>query len=292
MLPTSNPPVPATYPQQKTPPGAIDTHIHMLGGQDEFTLWENRVENPAAGFDMDRFISAYRTQSKTLGITRTVIVHSILYGSDNAVTIEAIHRLGRDARGIGLLKDGATEAEVETLARAGVKGIRLNYVHGGVLSWEGAKALAPMLKDRDMHIQMLINTDKHMVELADDIRACTVPVVFDHIGWPDLAQGTEEKGFQMLCALLKEGHAFAKLSGLYRLSDAPYTATDPFVQALVAANSERCLWGSDFPYIMLANATMPDAGQLLDTFMRFVPDNLHARILVANPEKLYGFDPV
>jgi predicted TIM-barrel fold metal-dependent hydrolase len=290
MLPVSDPPRIASAPKRKAPEGTVDTHIHMLGGAEEFTRWNNRVEDPAADHDMDEFIARYKNQMQTLGITRAVIVHSIIYGADNAVTIEAIRRFGSDARGIGLLKDGASQAEVEALARAGIKGIRLNYVHGGVLTWAGAKTLAPMLADRGMHIQMLINTDKHMSELAEDIRACPVPVVFDHIGWPNISQTADDKGFQTLCDLLNEGHAYAKLSGIYRLSKAPYLPTDPFVAKLLAANPDRCLWGSDFPYIMLADAKMPDAGTLLDAFMRVVPDTFHQQILVKNPERLYGFD--
>lgn len=292
MLPTSAPPRPVSSPKRKAPAGTVDTHIHMLAGMSEFPLWDKRVENPAHGFNMNRFIETYRTQMETLGIARTVVVHSILYGSDNSVTLEAIRRLGPNARGIGLLQDGASEAEVDRLAEAGVKGIRLNYVHGGVLSWNGAKALAPMLRGRGMHLQMLVNTDKHMDELAQDIRACPVPVVFDHIGWPDISQTPEEKGFQTLCDLMKEGHAYTKLSGLYRLSQSPFGETDPFVSALVDANPERCLWGSDFPYVMLADAIMPDAADLLDAFMRVVPDAHQKDILVANPESLYGFAPL
>jgi predicted TIM-barrel fold metal-dependent hydrolase len=264
----------------------------MLAAATEFPLSPTRVENPAAGIDMDGFIARYRKQMETLGISRTVVIHSIIYGADNAVTLEAIQRLGpSDTRGIGLLKDGASEAEVETLASAGIKGIRLNYVHGGVLTWDGAKALAPMLAARDMHIQMLVNTDKHLSDLAPDIRACPVPVVFDHIGWPDLSKTAQDPGFQALCALLAEGHAYAKLSGLYRLDTAPYKATDAFVAALTAANPERCLWGSDWPFIMLAGAKMPEAGSLLDAFDRVVPFAARQQILVDNPTSLYGFDP-
>lgn len=289
MIPTSAAPLPASPPQQKAPDGAVDTHIHVLAAPEEFLLSPTRTENPSA-LDMDGFLRAYRTQCDMLGIRRTVVVHSILYGSDNSVTIEAIRRLGADARGIGLLQDGASAADLDRLAEANIKGIRLNYVHGGVLSWEGAKNFAPALAERGMHLQMLVNADKHMAEIADDIRALPCPVVFDHIGWPDVATGPTEPGFAAMCALLKEGHAYAKLSGLYRTCEAPWTDADPLVAALVAANPERCLWGSDFPYIMLGDAQMPDAGQALDAFHRVVtrPQDRQT-ILVDAPVALYGF---
>lgn len=292
MIPTSDAPRIASAPRLQAPKGAVDTHIHMLAAASEFPLSPTRAENPAAGVDMDGFISRYRTQMQTLGISRTVIVHSIVFGADNSVTLEAIRRLGRtNTRGIGLVSDGAAEAELDTLAEAGVKGIRLNYIHGGILSWEGAKALAPALAARDMHLQILVNAGEHIPQIADDIRAVPCPVVVDHMGWPDLSKGVTDPGFQQLCALLVEGHAYAKLSGPYRVSEPPFDAATPFAAALAAANPERCLWGSDWPYIMLADATMPEAGQLLDRFHDAVTGTAdRQRILTDNPVALYGFE--
>lgn len=289
-IPTSAPPRGASAPQEKAPDGAVDTHIHMLAGCDEFTLSPKRVEDPAP-LDMGGFLAAYGAQCDALGIRRTVVVHSILYGTENAVTIDAVRRLGPDARGIGLVPDGADENTLDSLAEAGIKGVRLNYVHGGVLSWDGAQALAPELAARGMHLQMLVNAHKHMETLAPQIRALPCPVVFDHIGWPDVAAGVGEPGFQAMLRLVADGAAYVKLSGLYRVSNAPWTNTDPLVAALANANPERCLWGSDFPYIMLADAKMPDAGQLLDAFHRVVTARAARHtILVDAPVALYGFD--
>ncbi len=294
MIPTSAPPRPASEPAEKALRGAVDTHIHILSAGSEFPLWEHRVEDPADGVDMDGFIDRFRAQMQRLGTQRTVVVHSILFGSDNSVTTEAISRMGQDkTRGIGLLVDGASEAELDTLYEAGIRGIRLNYVHGGVLSWDGAKALAPALAARGMHLQMLINTHNHLVDIKSEIERLPIPVVFDHLGWPDLSQSPEEPGFQALCALMADGHVYTKLSGLYRLASAPYSDTDPFVAAALAANPDRCLWGSDFPYIMLADADMPDAADLLDAFHKVVTDPQdRQKILVDSPEDLYGFDPL
>ncbi|RLJ59020.1 putative TIM-barrel fold metal-dependent hydrolase [Litoreibacter meonggei] len=291
MLPTSAPPNAANTPRQKAPQGAVDSHIHMLAAASEFPLWENRVENPAEGLDMDGFIARYRAQMDTLGIARTVVVHSILYGGDNAVTLEAIRRLGPDTtRGVALLPDGAPEAKLDALAAAGVKALRLNYIHGGILTWQGAKALAPALAARDMHLQILASANRHIPEIADDIRRLPCPVVVDHMGWPDLARGTDDPGFQTLCRLLSEGHAYAKLSAPYRVCAPPFTEATPFAAALAQANPERCLWGSDWPFIMLADAAMPDAGTLLDRFHDAVSGNAdRQRILVDNPVALYGF---
>lgn len=291
MLPTSAPPNAAKASQSQAPAGAVDSHVHMLAAASEFSLWDKRVENPASGLDMDRFIACYKTQMDTLGICRTVVVHSILYGADNAVTLEAIHRLGRDTtRGVALLPDGASETALDALADAGIKALRLNYIHGGILTWDGAKTLAPALAARDMHVQILASANHHIPEIAQDIRNMPCPVVVDHMGWPDLSRGTEDPGFQTLCDLLAEGHAYAKLSAPYRVCPPPFHDATPFAAALAQANPERCLWGSDWPFIMLADATMPDAGTLLDRFHDAVPGTRERqRILVDTPCALYGF---
>ncbi|MCR9121115.1 MAG: amidohydrolase family protein [Phyllobacteriaceae bacterium] len=278
-------------PDWPLPPGACDAHIHMVAAPGEFALWEGRVEDPAPGLDFEGWVALYEQHMQALGLERVVIVHSIFYGADNSVTAAAVARLGRGrARGIGLVTDAATDADLDALAEAGLCGVRLNYVHGGVLSWAGVTAMADRLKARGLHVQMLMNAHKHMAELDDGVRAMPVDVVFDHVGWPDVAAGPEEPGFKRLLGLLADGKAWVKLSGLYRLTGAPYEATDALVAALIDANPERCLWGSDWPHLMLADAQMPDAGDLLNAFLRVVTDEAtRHRILVDNPARLYGF---
>lgn len=274
---------------ETAPPNACDTHVHLLAGVDELPLFDGRTEDPAQPYA--RYLSDYKAHLANLGITRGVVVQSIFYGTDNTVTVNAVRDMGPGFKGIGLLADDATDADLDQFVIWNLKGVRLNYVHGGVLTWAGAKAMAPRLAKRRLHIQMLMHADLHMEELADDIAPLPVPVVFDHIGWPsDMAQGIDSKGFQALCNALRDGNAYVKLSGLYRLTNAPYTQTDAYVQALVSANPARCLWGSDWPHIMLNGAEMPQGADLWHAFLRAVPDaDTRHQILVENPANLYDF---
>lgn len=283
------PPKPSV-PRTKAPDGACDTHVHLVAAKGEYPLWEGRVEDPAPGPDLDGWLDLYRTQLETLGFSRGVIVHSILYGTDNSVTVEAVRRMGEGFRGVGLLPDGAADKDIAQFASWNMAAVRLNYVHGGVLSWDGAKAMAPALADKGLHIQMLAHADKHIAGLEEDIRALPVDVVFDHIGWPAEDTSPQSEGFQALCRLLADGKVWVKLSALYRMCDAPYDETDALVAALIAANPERCLWGSDWPHLMLADAKMPQATTMLEAFDRVVPDTeTRNRILVSNPAKLFRF---
>ncbi|MEM1387893.1 MAG: amidohydrolase family protein [Pseudomonadota bacterium] len=283
------PPIdPPSHPTATLPEGIADTHFHMLAADEDFPLWEHRVEDPAPGRDFADWIATFKTHCAALGVTRGVVVHTILFGGDNAVTLATAERLGPGFASICLVEDGASDATLDALADAGCRGVRLNYVHGGILSWDGAKALAPKLAERGMHIQMLMNADKHMAEIAPDLPGLPCPVVFDHIGWPDLSAGVDEPGFQGLVDAVTRGDAWVKLSGLYRLCAAPFSAADAHVAALAQANPARCLWGSDWPHIMLADATTPDSGTLLDAFARAVPDPaIQRQILVDNPAVLY-----
>ena len=286
------PPERPKVPSVRAPLGACDAHVHMLAGPGERPMNPGRIEEPAAGRRYADWMALFREHLDTLGCTRAVIVQSILYGTDNDVTVETVRSLGRAARGIALVREDVSDRHLDELADEGIVGVRLNYVHGGVLSWEGAKRLAPRLAARGMHLQMLLHADKHMVEVAGDIADLPVPLVLDHVGWPtDLGVGTEDRGFQTLLRLVGEGRVHVKLSGVYRLCEPPYEAADPFVAALAEANPEACLWGSDWPHIMLNGAGMPDAGVLLDAFMRAVPSaSARQTILVDAPARLYGFD--
>lgn len=291
LLPRAQMPVSAPErPMFDLPKGACDTHVHMVAGPEDFPLWDGRVEDPAGG-DFDTWLDRFAKHQAVLGLERAVIVHSILYGADNSVTVETVRRLGPDvARGIGLVRDDVDDATLDRLATQNIVGVRLNYVHGGVLSWEGVKAMAPRLAERGMHVQMLLNTHRHLEDLAGDMARLPVPVVLDHFGWPDLSLGVDEPGFAALKRLVGDGQVWVKLSGTYRLCRAPYDQADEAILSLIQANAERCLWASDWPHLMLADADLPDAGQLLNRFLKLVGQSRTlSRILVDNPARLYGF---
>lgn len=271
-------------PAEKFPNGAWDAHVHLLGGA-RYALSPTRVQNPAPGLEFDDWVNMYRAHLAALGCSKGLIVHTILYGGDNSVTLDAIKAMGDGFRGVGLLPDGANAQDITTFAQAGIVAVRLNYVHGGVLTWDGARAMAPTLADQGMHIQMLLHADKHIEQIADDIRALPVPLVIDHCGWPtDLDADTP--AIDTLCALLGEGHIYVKLSAPYRFTD-NWDAATPLIRRLIAANPDHCLWGSDWPYLMLNGAPMPHAHALADSFSAITSPEERQKILCKNPDRLF-----
>ncbi|MBV7396819.1 amidohydrolase family protein [Mameliella sediminis] len=283
-LPLSAPP-PETLTPLRTalPADAVNAHVHPVG--DDFPLWDKAVERPQPG-TLDVWLDRFRSHQSALGCTRAVMVHSILYGPDNAITLEAVRRMGPGHVAVVLVRDGATEDEIAALAQAGARAVRLNYVHGGLLSWEGMRSMAPMLAAHGLHVEMLAHSHLHLSELAPQVADLPVEVVFDHAAWPDPALGVTD-GQKALERLLAEGQAWTKLSAAYRHTPEPGT----LFRRLAEANPERLLWGSDWPHLMLGAASMPDAGTELNTLLDALPDTAtQNRIFTENPARLYRFD--
>jgi len=93
-----------------------------------------------------------------------------------------------------------------------------------------------------------------------------------------------------------------KISGAYRASQAPgWADVAPLAGALVAANPDRIVWGTDWPHpdsavaagrkpTDLAPAQDVDDGRLMNLLAEWVPDAaIRSKILVDNPARLYGF---
>jgi predicted TIM-barrel fold metal-dependent hydrolase len=133
--------------------------------------------------------------------------------------------------------------------------------------------------------------------------ASPVPVVFDHFGGAEAARGVEQPGFADLVDLVKAGKAHVKISAPYRISKkAPdFADATPLAQALVAANPDRIVWGTDWPHPdsvtppgkQISDVTplfQIDDGRLLNQLPVWAPDAaIRKKVLVDNPAQLYGF---
>jgi len=180
---------------------------------------------------------------------------------------------------------------VRHLAENGVRGFRVNRTARTGLAFDVARRLAERTKELGWHVQFLLDVEDHP-DLDTFLGSFPTEVAIDHIGRPDPRKGVNAPGFQALIRLLKSGRGWAKLSAPYRtsLAEPPYPDMTPFAHALVAAASDRLVWGSDWPHVLLEK-TMPNDGDLVDQIAVWVPDEAaRRRILVDNPERLYGFE--
>jgi predicted TIM-barrel fold metal-dependent hydrolase len=149
-----------------------------------------------------------------------------------------------------------------------------------------------MVRDLGWHLQFLADVSQ-LPGLAPKVEALRLPVVFDHLGHVPAGKGIQDPGFQDLLTLLRDGVAWAKLSGAYRSTTThhpPYRDVAPFAQALIAANPDRVLWGSDWPHPSIP-VPMPNDGDLVDMVMDWATDEaLRRKLFVTNAEALYGFE--
>lgn len=271
------------------PAGSCDTHAHVFGPVERYPYTPNRSYTPP-----DASPGAYLHLHRTLGIERGVLVQPSVYGTDNRLMVDALHYLqeqGLHYKGVAVVDADISERELDQLGRAGVCGVRMNLLFKGGIAWRDVEALARRLAERRWHLQFLIDVSE-FEQLEARIRSLPTPVVIDHMGHMNVGKGLHHPGFQALLRLVEDARAWVKLSGSYRITNqplAPYTDVHPFAQALVGANPQQMLWGSDWPHPHFGRA-MPADGPLLSLLADWVPDeSLRRRILVDNPARLYGF---
>ena len=291
---------PATPVNFDMPAGACDCHTHIHGDPAQFPFFAGRTYTPEMALPEEM-----AALHKALHMQRVVIVTPSVYGTDNATTLYGMQARGADARGVAVIDDQTPESALDAMDKAGVRGIRLNLATSGVtdpaVGRQRFQTAAERVKGRYWHVQ--INTNLAMITaLKDLVAASPVPVVFDHFGGAKAELGLDQPGFADLVELVRSGKAYVKISAGYRVSQlAPdYPDLVPLAQALITANPDRVVWGTDWPH---PTGTPPggkptdvtpllqiDDGRLLNQLPVWAPDPaIRHKILVDNPVRLYGF---
>ena len=291
---------PSTPVNFDVPPGACDchTHIHL---PEKYPFFAGRVYTPEPASPEEM-----AALHKALHIERVVIVTPSVYGTDNRATLEGIKFRGSTGRGVAVIDDKTSESDLDEMNKMGIKGIRVNLATSGVndpsIGRKRLEAAIERVKARGWHVQVYTNLPL-LTTIKDVLASSPVPVVFDHFGGADAALGLEQPGWAELVAAVKSGKAYVKISGAYRLSNKSPDFPDavPFAKALIEANADRIVWGTDWPH---PNSVTPpdkkptdltplyqiDDGRLLNQLAVWAPDAaVRKKILVDNPAKLYGF---
>ena len=110
-------------PQRALPRGSCDVQVHIYSGDIDYPMDPGRMYDPPAGAT---FEAAQRVH-RGLGIERGVLVHSTVHGTDNRLLVESLAKDPEHYRGIALIADTTTDAELLALDRAGVRGVRFQF---------------------------------------------------------------------------------------------------------------------------------------------------------------------
>jgi D-galactarolactone isomerase len=278
-------------PKHQAPALACDCHQHIYDTA--------RFPPVQAGAIPNARVAEYRLLQRRIGTTRNIIVTPRPYSTDNRVTLDAIAQFGPNARGVAVIRPTVTDAELKMLDAGGIRGIRFslsaNPTTAAVTTLDMVEPLSKRVNALGWHIQM--NMDADQVVAAGDLwNRIPSTIVFDHMGQLPLPDGVKHPAFTIIRRLIDKGRTWVKLSvGTSAASDlhakdhaATYTDVNKVGRAYVQAAPERMVWGSNWPHPNEANK--PDDAVLFDLLAQWAPnEGTRHRILVENPEKLYGF---
>jgi predicted TIM-barrel fold metal-dependent hydrolase len=293
---------PRTKVNFRVPDGSCDCHVHIFGDPQRYPFVPTRVYTPEPAS-----VAELQSMLDALDMDRLVIVQPSVYGTDNRCTLDAVRALGKRARAIAVIDASTTDAALDEMARTGVRGIRVNLVQAGVsdpaAALPGLRAAMARANARGWHV--VINTSMKIIDaLRDELHASPVPIVIDHFGGAQASAGVQQPGFDALVSLVKSGKAYVKVSAAADLvsTQAPdYADVIPLARALVSANPQRVLWGTDWPHpdtkvlpgrknTDISPLVQTDDGRVLNLLAVWVPDErTRHQILVDNPARLYGF---
>ena len=275
----------ASVPQHAVPAGACDTHTHVF---------DARFPNGAAPYPLpDASLEVHAALRATLGVERAVLVQPVPYGHDPACLLDALARGNGRLRGVMIADATVADATLEAWHAGGVRALRFVEMQapGGGGRYPGSigiaalDALAPRLAALGWQAHLWARA-ADCAALLPGLARLGVPVVLDHLAMPD---APDDPAFDAVLGHVRDGTAWVKATLCRVPRGRPLEALRPLQERLVAANPDRVLWGSDWPYVRLDPA--PDAGALLDLFLAWLGDDaLARRILVENPAQLFDFN--
>lgn len=285
------------HPQPRTPsrlppPGSIDAQFHVLGPPERYPV------RPGAAYEMPSATwEAALRMHRALGFTRGVIVQTTTYGADHRVITDALAAMGPGytACANALLFEQASDAELEALHRAGVRGARFSFRQalGAVLSRPAFDHAVGKLRELGWYMKIQPEQNGILDSAAWFESITDLPILIDHMGRADAALGPERcPNIALLRRLMSRGNVWVMLSLGEKISKAgaPWDDVLPLARALLDAAPERCVWGSDWPHPVSKNPPPNDA-DLLELLYRMVRDEAELqRVLVRNAAELFGYD--
>nr|WP_315237159.1 amidohydrolase family protein [uncultured Albidiferax sp.] len=266
----------------------IDCHVHVFDPT-RFPYPEDNFYKPA-GAEIGT-TSLLGQVLDAHGVQHALIVGpNSGYGFDNHCLLDALAQGAGRYKGVAVVRNDASLAELQDLQAAGVVGVTLNVALLGVDYYRDAAPLLERLRQLDMWAQVQVQFDE-LVALQPLLVDSGVRLLFDHLGRPNPQADVGQAGFQALLGLAETGRAVVKLSSLVKSSRLPFPHTDawPFVQALLQAYTPQALvWASDWPFLRAPERI--DYGPLLALFEQLVPDAAARQaILWDTPRRLFGF---
>jgi 2-pyrone-4,6-dicarboxylate lactonase len=275
-------------PRFLPPPGAVDAHCHVFGPAGQFPFSAKAKYLPQdAGPEM---LFALRDR---LGFSRNVIVQASCHGTDNSATLHAIAVSQGKARGVAVVDPAISADELAALHEGGIRGIRFNFLKRLVDDAPKDKFLEVAAHlPKGWHVVVYFEADI-LEEMRPFLAAIPVPLVIDHMGRPDVAQGPDGpdmRAFRSVMESRDDIHVKVTCPDRLDANGPPWDDFAAAVRPLVEDYPDRVLWGTDWPHPNMQDA-IPDDGALVDMIPRIAPTaELQRKLMIDNPMRLYWRD--
>jgi 2-pyrone-4,6-dicarboxylate lactonase len=279
-----SPPYDRNYrrPEIVLPPGACDTHFHFIGPQAQFPLKPNHVFGHL-DFD-DATIDDWVAMQAALGLSRGLVVNSMMYGNNYEIILHGLSRFPERLRAVIAPWTAITDRELDILTRAGVIGARY--------AWR----TSPTLNERMIHRLHEFGWSAHYLVHGDawnkQILASPGRFVLEHVGGIPPEKGTDSPEMSFVLRCLDTGRCWVKINPRFSAQETfPFSDTVPIIRKLAAHAPNRLLWCTDWPHPQYFKP-MPNDGDLVDIMLEWVPDEATRKLIfVENPAELCGFPP-
>lgn len=234
----------------------VDAHLHV---------WRPALDSPNPGVTIvsplcDVPVELLMEYMVEHAIDRAVLVQPMYPGEDNSYVADCAADDPQRFAAVCVVdprQPGAEDRLEYWVRERGCKGLRLRPRTADEAAIFGSPATFP-LWERARALNVVVNvlgSPEHLpvvARLAE--RFPEVPILLDHMAYPDVTAGAQAPAFQTLLNLARFPHVFVKVSGYYYYSRQPYPFAD--CHALFRAlfdrfGPARLIWGSDFPHVLL-----------------------------------------
>jgi predicted TIM-barrel fold metal-dependent hydrolase len=265
---------------------AVDTHAHIF--QRGLKFAEGRRYTP----DYDATLEDYLHHLDSQGSSHGVLIQPSFLGTDNRYLLAALQKFPQRLRGIAVVDPASDAASLQTLATAGIAGIRFNLAGVPIPDFKAGPwpALLRAVAHLGWHVEVHREA-RDLPRIVGPLLDAGMNVVVDHFGRPDPQFGVEDAGFRYLLGTAASRRVWVKISAAYRngangRGEEIARAACPLLRA--AFGRGRLLWGSDWPHTQFEKLVDPLAQRrLLDAW--FGNEAERNTILQDTPQSLYRF---